>query len=275
MLIAHKVIDALLGLDKTLTLMSIPGVTIEHKQSAAAKIREAEKFDFGELILEPNPNVTGSWRLPELTIDEWQFWKDGLIPLPAPICWYEVVINGFRSAVLIYQRDSVICTERFDLVRNEVLFDAIVTTADRNAVKPGLKWDTFIEGNTEFINKMSRDHTFIQNHLLMNIPLVVYLTLMINSKTTEIRSDTPSEKLNKSRIGRRVTPLAAHRIVTIVPNRFRHQAGSSMENRRSPRLHWRRSHLRHYASGKLAVIPRMLVGKSELGEVSHEYKVKQ
>lgn len=76
--------------------------------------------------------------------------------------------------------------------------------------------------------------------------------------------------------------LIAHHLIDVLRSE---DAGGT---HRSPRLHWRRSHLRHYDhntpraqwaptkvhGGKtgwwIAAIPRMLVGKAELGEVSHE-----
>jgi hypothetical protein len=99
---------------------------------------------------------------------------------------------------------------------------------------------------------------------------------MLNSRSTEKRTVEGGPKPSGNR-----HPLPAHTVVTIVPKRF---VGERPDGERgthaSPRLHWRRSHLREYKapSGEVyhrIVIPRCLVGKDELGAVTHTYRVRR
>lgn len=152
---------------------------------------------------------------------------------------------------------------------NEILFDSVVIGLDRKQVFNQVE----LSGNKLLLNRMAGSKDFMENHLAVSGPLAVYLTLMLNSKSSEVTTSPAPKALNAARTKRGHTPLADHRIVTIVPKNYSHVKGADGIDRRSPRLHWRRSHLRKLPTGKSIVIARMLVGKAELGEVSHEYRI--
>lgn len=130
-------------------------------------------------------------------------------------------------------------------------------------------------------------------HLDADADLAIYMTMMLSSRTTEVRYEAPPEKLNRARMKRGNTPLPAHRIVTIVPGKYIDQGDAQGGTHRSPRLHWRRSHRRHYPNRVpsavwldseqhkgvtgwwVGIIARQLVGLAKDGEVSHEYFVRE
>ena len=297
MLVAHKIIDALSGAVKRPGLMRLPGLDQQHCRRAAEMITRAQKFDFGDLILERLPEIDGGWKSPKLTEDEKGFWREGLIPLPYPVCWYEFTLGGCRSGILVYEDAAGLWhDERIDYLPDCVLFTGCVTTADpRNAYEPDGRMTLTIGGNTVFAHELAvNDNRALRSNIGISMPMVIYFTLMLNSRTTE---QEPAHigliyaKLNKARAKRGHAPLQEHTIVHIVPQRFRETTDGQGHTHASPRLHWRRSHTRcydrHTLSSKwapewehegrkgwwVAVIPRALVGKAELGEVSHEYRV--
>lgn len=105
---------------------------------------------------------------------------------------------------------------------------------------------------------------------------MIYMSLMINSQTTEVRKVEPNAASNRLRRMRGKLPIKGHTRVTIVPKYFIvHMNGHGGWHNR---LHWRRTHVRTYHRGepneRKKVIARMLVGKRELGEVDHAYKIK-
>lgn len=320
MLVAHKVIDALRG---GKGLIKMPGVDEASRNHVAGLIEVAQKFDFGDLALEATAEV-GHWSLPRLTDDELSFWREGLLPLPFASVWYEFVIGDSRSGLLVVESNGEWIVNRIDyVIGKEVLFDQIacvvklataiqaatpiVTTMDHKAYKAGAEklaaagdwvgddreFKVDLIGNDIFLKGMRNNKSFLSGNLGMNVPLAIYLTLMLSSRTTEVRqAEVPSEKLIKAQRRRGKTPLPPHRIVRIVPERFQQAAeAEGHASRRPPRLHWRRSHVRHYEErvpsaqwapnrvhkGKtgwwVSVIARMLVGRADLGEVSHEYFV--
>lgn len=285
MLISHKIIDALLGHDKKYTLTPVPGLPGPTERAALARrIEDAPKFDFGDLMLERKDD--NSWALPKITTDEREFWRQGLIPLPFPVCWYEWTLNRYRSGLLVYEREPEVWTQRLDLVDNHVLFDGVIVKVSK--LDPTIALVT-LAGNPALITALKDKRGQMAEWMGANAPLAIYLTLMINSRSTEISMERAPARLNAARRQRGHTPLADHRVVRIVPHRFRTEGDSKEGTHASPRLHWRRSHLRHYdrqvptavwsetveheerKGWWVAVIPRCLVGKAELGEVSHEY----
>jgi hypothetical protein len=243
------------------------------RTDAAKRIEAAVKFDFGELMLEGNGKT---YEIPALSDAEREFWRDGFIPLPFTTCWYEFAVKSSRTAMLIEDRGEGWIIERIDFAEGETLYDGIVVALPKaTALAPGGGWHLPVMGNTSLIEKLDSKGQFMQQAIGAMAPMAIYLTLMLHSRTTEIREEIPPPKLNRARLKRGVTPLARHRVVTIVPTRFRAEHTTVPgEKRRSPRLHWRRSHLRHLKDGKTVVIARMLVSKAEFGEVSHEYRIK-
>lgn len=113
------------------------------------------------------------------------------------------------------------------------------------------------------------------------IGMLGYLLMMLHSRSTESRTEPAPDKLNKARIKKGNSPIPEHRVVSIVPYRIakdiRREYGDAGFLRASPRLHWRRSHIRTLESGKRIPIARMLIGyKADDGRemVTQEYHVK-
>jgi hypothetical protein len=291
-LIAHKVIDALLGRGNRYKLLPIKGVTPKQRQDIASVLDASQKFDFGDLMLEKTGN-TGRWLLPALSREECKFWEQGLIPLPFKSCWYEFVIGTSRSGLLVMQDMAGelpgTYIHRIDYVLGEeVIFDGVLLGIE-GATEDGLRCS--MSGNTHAIDSL-RKRGELHDAVIMNGPLAIYLTMMLGSRTTEITVGPVPKFLNRKKVQKGETPLPAHRIVHIVPNKYRQAAErEALAERRLPRLHWRRSHLRHFdhqtgnskympdlvykgTQGWWAtVVPRMLVGNPSLGELSHEYRV--
>lgn len=61
-----------------------PSVDREYAVRFMRLAEGADKFDFGELPLEPVADKEGGFHLPEVTSDEREWWFLGLIPLPGP-----------------------------------------------------------------------------------------------------------------------------------------------------------------------------------------------
>lgn len=295
MLIVHKIIDALSGVQrKKYSLLKVPGLSQQVCKTVAERLTAAEKFDFGPVPLERDPRMDGAWIIPKLTADEEEFWRLGLLPLPAPLCWYELELGGTRSGLLIEERGARWAVQRVDFVSRHIAYDGVTRVTDREEVgsKDGIRVRLVGAQETlDWFERHSEDTPQISpKQIAEDMVLALYLTLMINSRTTERQPALIPRALNASRSARGRTPLADHLIVRIVPEQFRAEAlAEGQRHHRPPRLHWRRSHARHYDrrvpsavwsealehDGRkgwwVTVIARQLVGRAELGEVSHEY----
>jgi hypothetical protein len=258
-------------------------------------VSQAEAFDFGALHLEEGPPLAGPtgapverFVLPTLTPDEQEFFKLRAIPFPAPYCWYEYTIET-PSAIVVdasrYHSEGKIRTTRIDFGSSRKL--PILYTG----LWCGLSFDNYREYTHESYSPLTRNAG--ADPFLDDAPyLAVYLTLMVNSRTTEIMNIRPTPQSNRLTRLRGRTPQPPHRVVTIVPQQFRYETNPSNPDRkiRHMRLHWRRSHMRHFErqtpnsiwlenlehNGRkgwhVVTIPRFLVGKREEGVVSHEYR---
>lgn len=233
----------------------------------ARMLRQAELFDFGALELERNGT---EYRIPALTTDEVGFFKDGLIPLPAPYSWYEFVLNGVRSAILV--ADWRVARFEWDPLGN----GSNTGMVDGIWVEDTNERQALVSDDRKLLSILARHPDRIAElGYAAHVNLARYLTLMLNSRTTEKRSQPRGER---PAAGNRHA-LPEHTVVTIVPERYRH-AEPKGGHHASPRLHWRRSHLRQFRapSGEVyhrVVIPRCLVGLEALGKLEHTYRVKK
>jgi hypothetical protein len=273
-LIAHQLIDALRGKSRRPPLKIMEGCPQGWQRLLIHDVSRAEKFEFVSLPLEPAAEP-GVFRLPKLTRDEAEAWCEGLLPLPAPCVWYEFTYNN-RSGLLLIEDGTKWQLERLEWLPGEafVVFGVRVTI-DRASFDPLAPiGEGFYSGNLDLIRRLTpekRSEVFGHDALL-----AIYLTLVINSRSTEVTRESPPPQLNKARDKRGVTPLFDHRVVRIVPQRFLRGAPGGGTHA-SPRLHWRRSHIRTLYRGtpdeRRILIPRCLVGRVELGTVSHEYRI--
>lgn len=288
MLIVHKLLDASSGKGDCI-LQVEKSIEADVKENFIECIKEAEKFDFGELYLERHTEKN-MYILPDLTLDEKNFWIEGLIPLPAPVCWYEYTLGKVRVGLLVLEETrtddgrKIWVVQRVDYQNSVFSFDGVLLGCYREQLDPTAEsWGILIGGNNRVrgLLKESRTDPAIKEVLMSlsaDMMLSVYLTLMINSKSTEVNLVPAPIKLNKARIARKQVPLFEHRVVRIIPAKWMKQArGEATSTHSSPRLHWRRSHgrvlHRDKENERRIVIPRFLVGKADLGTITHEYKV--
>ena len=287
-MMAHKMIDAVKS--------KAPGVMIIPKGDALSeiidKVRKAEKFDFGELMLEQTTTVPiPRFGVPRLSDEEHDFFDQGLVPLPAPLTWFECRINGYTSGLLV-DGDNSDAVTRIDFERhhNSGAIDGVWVIGEKQD-KPNTptanyaRYQFRLSGDQTYLEKCygkAGDVDFGEATPLgrsmshgSNWYLARYLTLMLNSRSSKrvpIDGAAPGTLVGEGKREKR----PAHTIVTIVPREyFAYARQEGQEVRASPRLHWRRSHIRTLSDGRKLVIPRFLVGRADLGTISHEYKVPQ
>jgi hypothetical protein len=307
-LMVHKLLDVLRrhpNADMALDLINDVDDkhTLQNYNAVRTTLELAEKFDFGELALEyeKDSKFGPMYKLPELTTTELNAWYLGLVPLPAPICWFEFTMQGHRTGIAVVDMYNSVndvvngwSVMRLDYSKGDSLhLDGVWATLDRDDNHHMADIDGFkdrldpdmhvsIHGNKPWRDLAAKKGMDVTNMYGSTVGLAVYLALMLNSKTTEKKAEPAPAKLNKHRVASKQTPLAAHTIVRIVPVQYlrerRKEAGLT---KLPPRMHWRRSHLRtmphktpmakEIAGEWKILIPRILVSKGE-AEVSHEYR---
>jgi hypothetical protein len=102
--------------------------------------------------------------------------------------------------------------------------------------------------------------------------LIQVLACMETSHVHFERVTAPA-KLNKARTARGKPLLSEHTIVTIDMSSIT-EKGDATGAHASPRLHWRRGHIRTLQSGAKIKVKPCLVGNPTLGVVDHKYRIK-
>jgi hypothetical protein len=298
-MMVHRLIDALKN-GRNKNLYVVPELGQNDIDQIVQQLRLAEKFDFGALHLESvmpedfaehfrtstingksvdgdelTKNPVNVWNVPSLTTEEESYIDEGLVPLPAPLSWFEFILGSHTSGLLIDANGWKVMRIDFDRNTGSGMVDGMWCVRTRQE-KDGTSTYA-LEGNPDLIAKIESMGSSIISVMTpaANWNLARYFTFMLYSKSTEIEYvQTSSKKLKRHSSLSTREPLPDHRIVRIIPRRFlRHD--SEGPTRLSPRLHWRRSHIRTLHDGKRIVIARTLVGKAELGVVTHEYKIEE
>jgi len=307
-LVLPRLVDVLKGRAKSgEQFIIVPGTEQRQIDEFCTLAAQAEKFYFGDIQLERSAEIvqgTYTWKNPELTEVEQEAWDKGLIPMPAPVCWYEYRLGGYTTGLLVRGEPGNIEVQRVDFEKDGSSGVFSGMWGRRNDLADGSKL-RFKAARSQMIFEI--DGTPAQMQFVKNLHeqkgasvmnfaadfyFALWLTLMINSGTTEVYRLEEPEKLNRARVKIGKTPLPDHYVIDLYPRKYWDKESLATGTHASPRLHWRRSHLRHFdhqtpGSKWLAsevhngstgwfvtLIARKLVGVRELGEVTHEYRVK-
>lgn len=94
------------------------------------------------------------------------------------------------------------------------------------------------------------------------------LTAMLNAKGVEQRVTPPPERLNKRRMAAGKPPIGEVReiFLRVGGTSYRPSGAAEKGSHASPRLHWRRGHVRRLASGEITHVRPHLVGSGMAGE---------
>lgn len=294
----HRVIDVLRGRDVGYRA-AVPNVEdaqkplfIDWMDDIASRIERAQHFVFENIPMESDAEE-GSMTLPGVTPEERDMFSMGLLPLPFESCWFEAATpsgseylsyyleeteTGYRATPFRVLESGLrgvqVTGEHWDIVRG---------VPEKSAPTVDI-YDTF--GGAALMHEMQQEYYGgnLDRSMIIKgeVGFLTYLLLMLSSRTTEVREEQAPVKLNKKRKAKGLAPIPAHRVVSIIPRgavreyRDQERAGGTA-NRSSPRIHWRRSHLRQLANGKTVVVARALVGYKadpERESVSHSYRVR-
>lgn len=110
---------------------------------------------------------------------------------------------------------------------------------------------------------------------------LAYMAMMLARETKTVERHPPAG-LNAHRVKKGKVPFFSHHVVTIDPQRIVYEGGDRSQpggpKRTSPRLHWRRGHVRTLSSGKKIGIPPSIIGAKGggggPGVIDKTYRVK-
>lgn len=171
-------------------------------------------------------------------------------------CW---AISGFEAAIVLKdpgrERSSARITNaalRFRATRGFGLSNPLPSGAH------GLDWSTISwENNAKNIGQY-----------------VLQALVCLAAKGIKLEQATPSRVINKLRKAKGKPPQAEHHIVVIDPERILREPRNEHGTHASPRMHWRRGHIRTLADGRKVQVHACIVGDPKAGWVTHDYEVR-
>ena len=102
---------------------------------------------------------------------------------------------------------------------------------------------------------------------------VMRCLIAMEANGIKLEAVMPDHKLNKAREKRGKVLLHEYSIVKIDPEATKRAISEAGGSHASPRLHWRRGHVRHFQDGTKTLVRACLVGDASLGMVDHDYKL--
>lgn len=231
MLKAHKVVDALIGRGK-LKLDAVKGCSVDYQRDLARRISDAAMFDFGTIPLvrvgseDISDTIAPAWRgrapalaptfrLPELTKDEVSWWAEAIFPLPFPSVWYEFYMGDavpMKVCTLINWREGNWFVEVVNVHKTSVSVTGSILRLPLDVASFDLDhendWLDFqVGGNDLPLHAPKVANEAIVHSWAGKLRVTVWLTIALNSKSTDRRTETAPAKLNKQRVARGYTAV--------------------------------------------------------------------
>ena len=235
-------------------------------------ISKAVGFDFGDIALIPYKERINLAEFAEEII------LSGVVVTPYPLCSYSFKVGDVHVVCLLSLSDSggafivysgypegpeALNVGCFRFARDAPAGKLLVGLAEATSFANGREM-----GASELSDRIAAStlsHCFMLSALLM-------------AKGVHIELEGAPEKLNAKRIKKGKPPISDIRVVTIrIGGKHYHVSGHEKDTHASPRLHWRRGHLRRLPSGEIIAVSPCLVGAANHGDLPKpkEYIVKK
>lgn len=181
-----------------------------------------------------------------------QLWNAGAMRLPFDVCWFEFsyASEGLTLCVLAQTRGAT--TRAYPVWWDNGTWSVWGTFYEYDA--PG--WRFSQEGSP----REEEIHVLLCGLCLMST--AAYDATIVPAP----------QKLNAARQKKGKPPLYEHTVVTLKPWATKGRSDHSRAHA-SPRLHWRRGHVRRLTSGAFTSVGPCLVGLADRGFVSKDYAV--
>jgi len=125
--------------------------------------------------------------------------------------------------------------------------------------------------SSKFILEKRRDNIFQYETATINTLLASII--LIQSKGIKIETVAPDSKLNKSRIKKGKPPLFEYKTIELSGFTSKKSLGTGNGTHASPRLHFRRGHVRTLPTGVKTAVQACVVGSRENGIISKNYTI--
>jgi len=236
--------------------------------ATANRIEAAQKFDFAPVV------ETFTEELAETTSD---YLRNDCLQLPFPWCYFEFGHDevGVAAALVAEARSATldgvgVMIQPFLRYRDEWgdLGFTLIGLSNREEWAVHDYRDTIDVArlpatDNDFLETRHDDCLFIGGQVLAALGF-------LQTPSVHLETAAAPERLNRDRLAKGKPPIYEHRIVKLKASSVTGSARPSGAHP-SPRLHWRRGHVRRWQERVIKVRPH-LVGDKAKGFVSHDYR---
>ncbi len=242
------------------------------------RVKLCQKFSFGDLLTTFDINE-GNSNVDPLRDTAIQFYTNGINICPFQHCWFEWSIkykgHNMQIVCIIENADDCMYFQPFFLNKSSDVYGCETWTFSGwvTRLKPNGDLSRFscVRGD-QFDNPS--DESMGMDVFAVSMSLASMAILM--ARETKVTERRLPAGVNAHRFKKGRAPLFAHKVVTIDHSRIVYEGGSGQSgiHRSSPRLHWRRGHVRTLSSGKKIGIPPCVVGAAENGVIDKTYRIR-
>lgn len=202
-----------------------------------------------------------------------ELWRAGILRPPYPETYVEIEFPkeaGYRPAIICRHNAAI---------NETVLRFFAYWPKDRIWTDTGLAFrSNYAASPPEGIVYVADSSAYRDNSWSFNRDMVAHgqanfmtLCCFMSTKHSRLSPVEAPEKLNRQREKRGVSPVYSHYRIDLSPEIAERATGDGTHA--SPRLHWRRGHVRTLPTGSKVGVKPHLVGLAERGFVSKDYRV--
>lgn len=274
-IVHHKIIDAMTGRSPK-AAFDVLGATEPDRDRAVKLLTATQGVMENARIFE---SVSDFDVESTITEDESRMFLEGVIPIPFDTCWIE---RSTRNDHLV-KHCYLVARDPDEPRRIMMQWFLWLTLGDgRNICMSDLSMVSIMTGpfKGDYVNLETSEafedpdreverkaHPFFGSRTpsYATFNEVAITCIMLCSRTTEVVKVEAPERLNAKRAKNGKTPLKSHYVIDVIPREVRVRMKADDESGRSKepshvRLHWRRSHKRRLADGRVVPVIRHLVG---------------
>jgi hypothetical protein len=198
-----------------------------------------------------------------------EMWDKQYLRLPYPLTVLEFTVAGKNWLLAMSQQpdqENIDCAVLSDLHGSWGYACSFEITPNGVGRSGGWQHHGFIaDGNDD------------AKRILMGGCANAVLAFLLALKCSNVRQKviSPSKLKTKIAVDSGRWPPFEYRVLEIKPGRACKKPNNGGTTHASPRLHWRRGHIRRLPSGDLTWVQPCMVGDKEAGEIKKDYRVKK
>lgn len=248
---AHKLIESIDTIEKL-----FPICDKSYYKEIKLWIQNSQKFLFHDFILPKNHKVKNLI-----------FTK-----LPFPFCYYEIRYKSDSRPLILLLRNhengiigDIARKNKFGLIEPQGLSYYFENYGNKLKIKMG-----FSNKYSKYLFSISE----LEDDCKKAIATVCFLNSFLSCSNIKTERNTPKKKINKIRTKKNKIPFFSYYTLKLDKNINNKKTNNEVVNsKKSPRIHFRRGHIRQLLNGKNIWVQHCVVGNKKNGIIHKGYEI--